>query len=421
MSNLFSFGEKIPEYDMKVLNEREVRASAGILFLFAMISFLNSWLIGDFTITKIFVTVFLVDFTIRVLINPKYSPTLIISRFFVRNQEVEYVGAPQKRFAWMIGLVLAVIMFYLVVLNNLIGPFNLLICLICLTLLFFEAAFGICLGCKIYNLFHKQKAQLCPGNACEIKDRVAIQNINPFQYVLVPVFLGLIAFVANSSLIQSKKINGVVVTKAEDCVAPDWAIKMGHKEKWKLHNGCGGAKADTSEAAPAQQAAVEHEAPVAISPEKKPATEPTQVANKDCEAPGWAIKMGHEEKWKLHNGCGGTKADTAEAAPVQQAAVEHQAPVAITPEKKHAEPTQVAAKDCVTPDWAIKMGHEEMWKQHNGCADPAPQKIEPPKVVAPVAPVEKAAEPAGNKDCIVPDWAKKMGHEDKWKLHNGCQ
>ena len=55
MNSIFSFGEKVPEYDMKVLNEREVRASAGILFLFAMIAFLNSWLIGDFTITKIFI------------------------------------------------------------------------------------------------------------------------------------------------------------------------------------------------------------------------------------------------------------------------------------------------------------------------------------------------------------------------------
>ncbi len=25
------------------------------------------------------------------------------------------------------------------------------------------------------------------------------------------------------------------------------------------------------------------------------------------------------------------------------------------------------------------------------------------------------------EDCVVPDWAKKMGHEDKWKLHNGCK
>lgn len=240
MNTVFTFGEKVPEYDMKVLNEREVRASAGILFLFAMISFLNSWLIGNFAITKAFVVIFLVDFSIRVLINPKYAPTLIIGRFFVRHQKVEYVGAKQKRFAWLIGLVLAVIMFYLIVLNNLIGPFNLLVCLICLTLLFFEAALGICLGCKIYNLFHKEKAQLCPGNICEINQREPIQRINIIQTLLVFLFFGLIYGVANSSIINTQQVNLQANSEAinKDCVAPDWAIKIGHEEKWILHNGC---------------------------------------------------------------------------------------------------------------------------------------------------------------------------------------
>ena len=38
-------------------------------------------------------------------------------------------------------------MLFLVVINNVIGPINLIICSTCL-LLFFEAAFGICLACK---------------------------------------------------------------------------------------------------------------------------------------------------------------------------------------------------------------------------------------------------------------------------------
>ena len=302
MNNLFSFGEKIPEYEMKVLNEREVRASAGFLFLFAMISFLNSWLIGDFTITKIFVVVFLVEFSIRVLINPKYAPLLVISRFFVRNQDVEYVGAPQKRFAWLIGLVLAVVMFYLIVLNNVIGPFNLLVCIICLTLLFFEAAFGICLGCKIYNLFHKQKAELCPGNVCAIKDRVAIQNINPVQWALVPMFLGLIFLTANSSLIHANTHNLSADTKENaDCEIPDWVKKIGHEEKWKLHNGCTGSetKGNTKQVvAPV----ISPKAEVVQKLEQKK-SEHKPKPDKDCTVPQFAIDMGHVEKWKLHNGC----------------------------------------------------------------------------------------------------------------------
>jgi hypothetical protein len=27
---------------------------------------------------------------------------------------------------------------------------------------------------------------------------------------------------------------------------------------------------------------------------------------------------------------------------------------------------------------------------------------------------------SGAKDCTVPEFAKRMGHEQMWKLHNGC-
>jgi hypothetical protein len=87
-------GTKIP-----VLNEREIRAGAGILFLFSIISFFLGCVGKNFALIKIFGFYFLIDFIIRVLINPKFSPSMILGRFFVRNQIPEYVGAPQKRFA----------------------------------------------------------------------------------------------------------------------------------------------------------------------------------------------------------------------------------------------------------------------------------------------------------------------------------
>jgi hypothetical protein len=247
MRKIFSFGETIEEYDVPVLNEREVRASAGILFLFAFISFLNSWLVGDFSITKIFVIIFLVDFAIRILVNPKYSPSLIIGRLVVSRQKVEYVGAPQKRFAWSIGFILAVTMFYLLVIKDVIGPLNLFVCLTCLILLFFESAFGICLACIIYNLFHREKAKLCPGNICEINKKEEIQKISFGQVMITILFMFLIYGVSNSSFIHEEKqsLSGLVTSdKAEselenqDCVVPQWAIEMGHEDKWKLHHGC---------------------------------------------------------------------------------------------------------------------------------------------------------------------------------------
>jgi len=31
--------------------------------------------------------------------------------------------------------------------------------------------------------------------------------------------------------------------------------------------------------------------------------ETDQVVDEKCQAPKWAIAIGHEDKWKLHNGC----------------------------------------------------------------------------------------------------------------------
>jgi hypothetical protein len=196
MKRYFYFGETVKDYDVKVLNEREARAGAGILFFFAVFAFSNAWFIGNFNFIKIFVTAFLIDFTIRVFINPKYAPSLILGRFFVQNQDVEYTGAPQKRFAWLIGFVLALIMFFVLVIFELRGVYNLAICLFCLFLLFFETAFGICIGCKMYNWFNKEKAKLCPGNACKIKRKEEIQKISYQQVFIFMLFTFIIVTIS---------------------------------------------------------------------------------------------------------------------------------------------------------------------------------------------------------------------------------
>jgi len=152
---VFSFGERLEGYPVRVLNERAVRASAGILLVGALVSYMNASLVGNFQPTRIFVLVFLMDFTVRVFVNPRYSPTFMVGQWFVRKQQPEYVGAPQKRFAWAIGFVLALVMAYLVVLKGVVGPVNILVCAACLVLMFFETAFGICLGCKVYNLLRR--------------------------------------------------------------------------------------------------------------------------------------------------------------------------------------------------------------------------------------------------------------------------
>ncbi|MBI5402090.1 MAG: DUF4395 domain-containing protein [Ignavibacteriae bacterium] len=190
------FGETVEGYNIPVLNEREVRASAGILFMMLMIAIMSAILKQDFLLLKYFIVIFLVDFTVRLIISPKYAPTLVIGRMIVRRQNPEYVGAAQKKFAWVIGISLAVIMFVLSIVMNSFSPITGIICLICTVFLLFESAFGICLGCLFYKWIKKEKAQYCPGEICEVKSRQDIQRVSGVQVLMVIGFIVLIVLAA---------------------------------------------------------------------------------------------------------------------------------------------------------------------------------------------------------------------------------
>jgi len=186
------FGENVEGYNIPVLNEREIRAAAGILFLATFISLMFIMFEENFVPIKYVVTFFLADFLIRVFINPKFSPTLIFSRLIVRNQTPEYVGAPPKKFAWIIGVVLSATMFYFFIIVNAYSPVAGIICLICLVFLFFESAFGICLGCLFYPLFFKDKAQYCPGEVCDVKQKQDIQKLSKNQILVLLIFIAFV-------------------------------------------------------------------------------------------------------------------------------------------------------------------------------------------------------------------------------------
>lgn len=205
MSKIISFGETVDGYDIPVLNEREIRAGAGLLFVLMFVAILNAALKSDFTLLKYAVTIFLTDILIRVLINPRFAPSLIMGRWIVRNQTPEYVGAQQKKFAWIIGIALGVVMFALQVVVNSFSPITGLICLICLIFLFFETSFGICIGCKIYSLVYRDKAQYCPGEVCDVKAKQEIQMTSPAQLIIVlgfVVYIVSVAFVFNDNFKQ---------------------------------------------------------------------------------------------------------------------------------------------------------------------------------------------------------------------------
>jgi hypothetical protein len=205
------------------------------------------------------VVVFFIDFFIRVLINPKFAPSLILGRMVVSNQTVEYVGAAQKRFAWTIGLLLGAGMMWLLVLHDIRGPLNLLICASCLLLLFFETAFSICLGCLLHHWITRKKAVLCPGDVCEIKEKEPIQRVSIAQLGVMVVFVVFLIFLVNDyrgmrsgqdsqlgitpsrfqmpSSPSAMPTQGVA-TPAEDCTPPSWVSLIGRTEQWKLHHGC---------------------------------------------------------------------------------------------------------------------------------------------------------------------------------------
>ena len=189
MSKIINFGENVEGYNIPVLNEREIRAAAGILFLLMFIAIQQAGQFRDFTLLKYAIVIFLTDMLIRVFINPKYAPTLIIGRWIVRKQTPEYVGAKQKKYVWVIGIILGITMLVLQVIVNSFSPITGLICFICLIFLFFEAAFGICLGCLSYKWIYKEKTQYCPGEVCEIKDRHAIQKTSKTHWLIVAGFV----------------------------------------------------------------------------------------------------------------------------------------------------------------------------------------------------------------------------------------
>lgn len=163
-------GRIIPGYQIPVINERAARAAAGILFLVGILAYSNALHTGDAAALKPFGMLFMFDMAVRLIAGDRWSPTMALGRLVVRGQQPEWVGAPQKEFAWWMGLLIAAIS--CVTMGFLSAPFwvTMAICGVCVTLLFLESAFGICVGCKLQTLFSKQEPMYCPGGTCEVPE-----------------------------------------------------------------------------------------------------------------------------------------------------------------------------------------------------------------------------------------------------------
>ena len=189
---LTEYGVYVPGYDVTVINEREARAAAGVLFMLGMIVIFVGIGFNHIIVARVYLAFMFVDFTARML-SPTYSPSLLLGKFVVRNQEPDYTGGLQKRFAWTLGWLISLPMMWWFVIHWDITFYKVLVCVLCLTLMFLEAAFSICVGCKIYKMIIKEDPKHCPGGVCKIKQKDPIQIFNPIQKAIaILTFIGLL-------------------------------------------------------------------------------------------------------------------------------------------------------------------------------------------------------------------------------------
>jgi cation transporter-like permease len=177
-NKILSFWENIEWKSYKVLDERVLRGSAWIMFLLWIIAFINGFVLQNYIVIPYISWFLLLNFLIGVFINPKFAPTMFISKLITLKQNPLYVWAIQKRFAWSLGILLATFIFWLsfkLITDIKFFPPVCMLCLICLILLYLETAFGICVWCKLYflairlRLIKKPKeTPNCIGDSCEI-------------------------------------------------------------------------------------------------------------------------------------------------------------------------------------------------------------------------------------------------------------
>jgi len=191
-SFLLEYGEHVPGYDATVINEREARAAAGILFMLGMIVIFVGIGYNHIIVARVYLAFMFIDFTAR-MISPKYSPSLLLGKFVVRNQRADYTGGLQKRFAWTLGWLISLPMMWWFVIHWDITFYKVLICVLCLTLMFLEAAFSVCVGCMIYKAIIREDPKYCPNGSCEIRQKEPIQIFNPMQKAIALLtFFGLL-------------------------------------------------------------------------------------------------------------------------------------------------------------------------------------------------------------------------------------
>ncbi|WP_455200125.1 DUF4395 domain-containing protein [Kaarinaea lacus] len=155
-----------------LINERAVRARAGLLFLIPVILLFirldhgnhdqlivdtinNTIIKRTYDHTFAYSLIFFVMYEMLMAMFVKtshFSITSILGVMFTNKQIPIYQPLRPKIFAWLIGLVLAIlcqISLYYTVMQSIAFYFL----AACLLFMWLESVCGICVGCKIYNFF----------------------------------------------------------------------------------------------------------------------------------------------------------------------------------------------------------------------------------------------------------------------------
>jgi hypothetical protein len=169
--------ELIPDIELHttVVNENAARVAAGLTMALGAVAFAYANFAKLFWPIRTVSAFFFVDFLIRVTAGLERSPTGVLAGWMTHRQPPQWVSVKPKRFAWTLGLGMALAM-TIVTNSGIHGTLPRTICLICLTLMWLEAVLGLCLGCELYRVTvqrgwrAKDESLICANGACDITD-----------------------------------------------------------------------------------------------------------------------------------------------------------------------------------------------------------------------------------------------------------
>ena len=139
---------------------------SGLLFVLGFSGWMSAALTGDFSLLRGFGAYFMLEMFLRLFFGQRFTPTLLIGDFLVRNQRPEWVDAKPKQTAWYIGFGMVLTACFMMGWLGLRDELVLSLCALCITFLFAEAAVGFCAGCWLHMKFSKEKPRLCSGDVC---------------------------------------------------------------------------------------------------------------------------------------------------------------------------------------------------------------------------------------------------------------